>query len=86
MKKPRKWDELDSLYVAVTGDRYELPIAVAETAKELAKMLGVKENSIYKAVHRQKHGLVKGLKKEIKYYKIELEDDDGNKSDVDPFS
>lgn len=74
MKKPRKCDRLDSLYIAVAGDQYELPIAVAGTARELAKMLGVNENSIYKSVHRQKHGMVKGSKKDIKYYKIELED------------
>lgn len=72
--------------MAVTGDRYELPVAVAGTARELAKMLGVNESVIYKAVHRQKHGLVKGSKKEIKYYKVELEDDDGCKSDANPFS
>lgn len=35
------------LWVAVTRDKYELPIAVADSCKELAEMVGVTANAIY---------------------------------------
>lgn len=34
------------LYVATTHDKYELPIAVADSTRELAEMLGVKRETI----------------------------------------
>lgn len=37
-----------TLWLAVTPDKYELPIAVADTAVELGKMLGLKHNMISK--------------------------------------
>lgn len=42
-----------SIYMAVTTDKYELPIAVATTAKELADMCNVTENAIYSSVASQ---------------------------------
>lgn len=35
------------LYMAVTNDRYELPIAVAETPGELAAMLGITKQTVF---------------------------------------
>lgn len=35
------------LWLAVTKDKYQLPIAVADSAAELARMLHVKEQTIY---------------------------------------
>lgn len=46
------------LYIAVTKDEYEFPIAVAETVPELAKMMGVTANSIYSNLSHTKHGRV----------------------------
>ena len=34
------------LYMKVTKDKYELPIAVADTPRELSKMVGIKAQSI----------------------------------------
>lgn len=34
-----------TLWLKVTNDKYELPLAVADTKKELAKMLGLKSIS-----------------------------------------
>lgn len=34
------------LYVATTTDKYELPIAVADSTRELANMLGMKRETI----------------------------------------
>ena len=42
------------LYIKVTRDKYELPIAVAESAGELAKYCGVTKNSILKSITRGK--------------------------------
>lgn len=38
--------KLKYLYVATTKDKYELPIAVADSVSELATMLGMKPTTI----------------------------------------
>ena len=48
--------KLERLYIAVTPDLYELPIAVADTAKELAKMIGTSENSVYSCISKKRSG------------------------------
>ena len=45
-----------TLYVAVTNDRYELPIAVAETQTELAIMVGVDISTICKQIKKRAAG------------------------------
>ena len=35
------------LYVATTRDKYELPIAVADSSGELADMLGIPKKTVY---------------------------------------
>lgn len=47
------------IYMKVSDDEYELPIAVADTVPKLAKLLGVKSNTIYATMHRHKNGEVK---------------------------
>lgn len=46
-----------NIYMAVTMDKYELPIAVATTAKELADMCNVTENAIYSSLSHVKSGI-----------------------------
>ena len=59
------------LYVKTTADRYELPVAVADSVKELAEMLGVNANMISAAIcHARKAGW-KSIYKKVKL----LEDD-----------
>ena len=38
------------LYMEITNDKYELPLAVADTAEELARMRKVKPNSIHNLI------------------------------------
>lgn len=38
------------LYIAVSRDKYKLPIAVADSAGELAKMVGVTKNNILSSI------------------------------------
>lgn len=58
------------LYMEVTQDKYELPVAVAYTVAELARLRGVKESTIYSYISREKAGRFKS-----KYKKVEVEDD-----------
>jgi len=41
------------VFMAVTPDKYELPIAVEDTAGKLARTLKVKEGTIYTGVRRK---------------------------------
>lgn len=54
------------LYMCTTLDEYELPIAVAETRNELARMLGRTVNSIQSCFSHKSRG----------YVEIEVEDDE----------
>ena len=60
------------VYMAVTQDKYELPTAWAESAWELARMLGVDVTSILKATGRRE----KNLRKKSKYKLVWVSDQD----------
>lgn len=65
------------LYVAVTNDRYELPIAVAETQTELAIMVGVDISTICKQIKRRAAGgggRMSPKKCGMKFYKVDCEE------------
>lgn len=51
-----------NLYLAVTADRYELPLAVADSAGELARILGITSNQVSSAVCRQLSGKHRGYR------------------------
>lgn len=59
------------LWVAVTPDELELPIAVADTARELTAMLGLKGNMVSKIYCLHKKGTFKNSYK-YKIYKIKI--------------
>lgn len=63
------------VYMAVTNDRYELPIAVADRVTELAAMLGKTRMSVSQVMFRQRKGVLP--KGEIKYVEVILNDDQG---------
>lgn len=57
------------LFLEVTKDEYELPVAVAGSAAELARMLGVSTSCICHSIndeHKCKH----------KYIKVEIDDEE----------
>lgn len=58
------------VYMKVTDDVYELPLAVADSIVELSEMLGVKRQSIYDSM---KH--VKSRGSWSPYVKVEIEED-----------
>ena len=58
-----------TLYMKVTRDEYELPVSVAETKAELARMLGIKREHVMTAFsHAKKY-------KNPTYVVVEVEDD-----------
>ena len=60
-----------TLYMKVTKDKYELPIAVAGSTKELALMLGVSPNCVSSCF----------AKKYPSWKKVEIEDEEDNHGD-----
>lgn len=57
------------LYMLVTKDKYELPLAVAGTRKELGQMLGVSPITIANSITRSRKS---GRK--CKYVRVEYEE------------
>lgn len=62
---------MKKLYMAVSADQYELPLYVADTAKELAEWSGVKPNYVSTAIYYKYSGKKMGMK----FVKVELEED-----------
>jgi len=60
------------VFMEVTPDKYELPVAVADSAYELAALRGVCVTNIFHAVNRS--GNYRQAKKS-KYIKVWVEDD-----------
>ena len=54
-----------TLYMKCTTDRLELPVAVADSGAELARMLGVTVNSVWSCISKHRSG----------YHKIVIEDE-----------
>lgn len=55
------------LYIAVSLDKYELPIAVADNVPELARMMGTTVNVINSSISR----------KTRRYHKVERIEEEG---------
>lgn len=62
-----------TVWMEVTQDKYELPVAVADTARELGKIRGVSKNCIISTISHCK----KGNTKKSKYIKVEIPDEMG---------
>lgn len=58
-----------TLYLMVTKDKYELPLCVADTVPELAKMVGTTTNTIYSMMGHEKTGKCRS-----KFKKVEVEE------------
>ena len=59
------------LYLRVTKDKYELPVAVADSPRELAKMCGVSRASILSILSHVKAGQIRNSI----YKMVEVEDE-----------
>lgn len=66
------------VYMKVTRDKYELPIAVADSVRELSRMTGTTENSIWSNITHQKTGEIKrGSFKRVDIGEMEETEGDG---------
>lgn len=65
------------VYMKVTADKYELPIAIADSPKELAEMVGVKSGTISSQITRGEKGYQPSGKR--LYHRVEIGriDEDG---------
>lgn len=62
-----------TVYLEVTRDKYELPVNVADSQKELAILSGVSRKTVEQSIHRyKKNGNAGRFRKVI----IEEDDDD----------
>ena len=61
-----------AVYMKVTRDKYELPVAIANTMKELAQILGVKKDTISGCISRYNRGIAS----HSAYRKVEIDDDE----------
>ena len=62
---------MKKLYMCVTRDKYELPIAVADSTRELGEMVGVDPASIRLALYL----LRRGDRKKSIYREVVVDDD-----------
>ena len=63
-----------TLYMLVTSDKYELPIAVADSPKELATMIKVKHNTVLTLLSRAKK-----YNRNYCYKRVDIEEDTEDK-------
>ena len=56
-----------TLYLKVTKDKYELPVAVADSKKELARILGLYPSGLYRAFKESRKSC---------YVAVEVEDEE----------
>lgn len=63
------------LYMAVTNDRYQLPLGVSEDPGELAKMLGVKRQTILCDLCPSRKHRSKEKKRDYKVVRIRMEEE-----------
>ena len=61
---------MSNIWMMVSFDEYELPLAVAESATELAEMVGANRKTIMSAVSHVRHG----RQKRSVYVKVEIDD------------
>lgn len=59
------------LWLMITTDKYELPLIVADSPKELAKLAGVSYQNIKTSIYLKNKGKIEYSK----YVKVEVDDD-----------
>ena len=59
------------VYMQVTMDKYELPLAIADTAQELAEICNTTANSIYCSCSKR----ARGIYKKARYISVEIDEE-----------
>lgn len=60
-----------TIYMLMTTDKYELPLAVADTTRELSALIGVREDAIRSAMSKARK---RGSK--CRYVKVVIEEEE----------
>ncbi|MBE5957725.1 MAG: hypothetical protein E7254_02535 [Lachnospiraceae bacterium] len=60
-----------NVWMKIEKDKYELPVAVANTAQELANICGTNVHSVMSIVSKTKKGIIK----KPTYIKVEIEEE-----------
>ena len=60
-----------TVYMEVTTDEYQLPLAVADSPAELARLRGVSKNAVNVGCYKSKYK----LRKTERYIAVEIDDD-----------
>lgn len=61
-----------TVWMEVSKDEYELPVAIADSVRELAAYRGISPSTIRASISAYKHGRMKHLK----YHCIEIDDEE----------
>ena len=70
--EPKVMEEADMfLWLMITTDKYELPLIVADSPRELAKLAGVSYQNIKTSIYLKNKGKITYSK----YVKVEVDDD-----------
>lgn len=67
-----------TVWMMVTQDEYALPVVWAESAGELARILGIDRGSVLRSVYNYRHGRCKSLYP--RYIKVEIEEGEDGQS------
>ena len=67
---------MKTVYMAVTADKYELPVATADTAFGLARLLGLPQNRVHEAMSKGVKWTKLSDGRKVKFIKVEVEDDE----------
>lgn len=67
-----------TLYMAVTADEYELPIAVEEKSSNLARRIGIHPETVYKELCYSRKGIERcnGKRRGYALREVEVSDDE----------
>lgn len=60
------------VYMMVTLDEYQLPLAIADSATELARLVNANIKTVTSSASHVKSGKIKNSR----FYRVEIEDDD----------
>lgn len=61
-----------AVYMMITKDKFELPLAIADSAEELAKMVGVLPSGVYSGARNAQKG-----KRKSKYIRVLIDKGEG---------
>ena len=66
------------VWVAYEKTDLSLPIAIADTARELARMVGVKEKTVVTEASRWKSGKAKSIHERFARIEVEVDEDESD--------